>query len=245
MRSTIRSAPPSARSRASASDGAQVIFVDMHAETTSEKIALSYYLDGKVAAVIGTHTHVQTADERILAGGTACLTDVGMTGPHDGVIGIDKDAIIAQVHVTGLPARFETASGDPRLNGVVITVDASTGRATAIERLSLTEDELKESRTASRAGREHELGFRSMTNRTSKSSKVPAVPRCAGSKVPPVSQRCAQFQPLDCANSNGPDGQRAERDDSRSARKPTARTSGSKARFRTRGCGIPATCTSR
>ena len=123
-------------------DGAQVIFVDVHAETTSEKIALSYYLDGKVTAVIGTHTHVQTADERILAGGTACLTDVGMTGPHDGVIGIDKDAIIARF-LSGLPARFETASGDPRLNGVIITVDPSNGRATGITRLSLSEDELK------------------------------------------------------------------------------------------------------
>ena len=90
------------------------IFVDMHAETTSEKIALSYYLDGRVTAVIGTHTHVQTADERILPGGTACLTDVGMTGPHDGVIGIDKDAIIARF-MSGLPGRFETATGDPRL----------------------------------------------------------------------------------------------------------------------------------
>jgi metallophosphoesterase (TIGR00282 family) len=124
-------------------DGAQVLFVDMHAETTSEKIALSYYLDGMVAAVIGTHTHVQTADERILPGGTACLTDAGMTGPHDGVIGIDKDAIIARF-LSGLPARFETAGGDPRLNGVAITVDASTGRATAIERISLSEQELKE-----------------------------------------------------------------------------------------------------
>ena len=123
--------------------GAQVIFVDMHAETTSEKIALCYYLDGKVAAVIGTHTHVQTADERILAGGTACLTDVGMTGPHDGVIGIDKDAIIARF-TTGLPGRFETASGDPRLNAVTITVDAATGRATAIQRISLSEQELKD-----------------------------------------------------------------------------------------------------
>ena len=123
-------------------DGAQVIFVDVHAETTSEKIALSYYLDGKVTAVIGTHTHVQTADERILAGGTACLTDVGMTGPHDGVIGIDKDAIIARF-LSGLPARFETASGDPRLNGVTINVDPSNGRATGITRLSLSEDELK------------------------------------------------------------------------------------------------------
>jgi metallophosphoesterase (TIGR00282 family) len=121
--------------------GAQVIFVDVHAETTSEKIALSYYLDGKVAAVIGTHTHVQTADERILAGGTACLTDVGMTGPHDGVIGMDKTAIVARF-VSGLPGRFETASGDPRLHAVLITVDATTGRATAIARIAATEVQL-------------------------------------------------------------------------------------------------------
>lgn len=123
-------------------DGAQVIFVDIHAETTSEKIALAYYLDGMVSAVVGTHTHVQTADERILPGGTACLTDVGMTGPHDGVIGIDKDAIIARF-ISGLPSRFETAAGDPRLHGVVITIDDETGRATAIERLGLTEDQLQ------------------------------------------------------------------------------------------------------
>jgi hypothetical protein len=123
-------------------DGAQVIFVDMHAEATSEKLALCYYLDGKVAAVIGTHTHVQTADERILPGGTACLTDVGMTGPHDGIIGMDKDAVIARF-VTGLPSRFETASGDPRLNAVSISVDPSNGRATRITRLSLSEEELK------------------------------------------------------------------------------------------------------
>jgi len=122
--------------------GAQVILIDMHAETTSEKLALCYYLDGKVSAVIGTHTHVQTADERILPGGTACLTDAGMTGPHDGVIGMDKNAVIARF-VSGLPGRFETAGGDPRLNGVVITVDASNGRATAIERVSLSEEELK------------------------------------------------------------------------------------------------------
>ena len=124
-------------------EGAQIVFVDMHAETTSEKIALSYYLDGKVAAVIGTHTHVQTADERILPGGTACLTDAGFTGPHDGVIGIEKDAIIARF-ITGLPGRFETATGDPRLNGVSITADPSTGRATHIERISLSEEQLKE-----------------------------------------------------------------------------------------------------
>jgi 2',3'-cyclic-nucleotide 2'-phosphodiesterase len=123
-------------------DGAQIILVDMHAETTSEKLALCYFLDGKVAAVIGTHTHVQTADERILPGGTACLTDAGFTGPHDGVIGMDKEAVIARF-VTGLPGRFETASGDPRLNGVSITVDPATARATHIERISLSEEQLK------------------------------------------------------------------------------------------------------
>ena len=123
-------------------DGAEVILIDMHAETTSEKIAFCYYVDGKVSAVIGTHTHVQTADERILAGGTACLTDVGMTGPHDGVIGIDKDAIIARF-LTGLPARFETATGDPRLNAVLIDVDPDTARATRIARISHSEAELQ------------------------------------------------------------------------------------------------------
>jgi metallophosphoesterase (TIGR00282 family) len=123
-------------------DGAQVIFIDFHAETTSEKLAFSYYVDGRVAAVIGTHTHVQTADERILAGGTACLSDAGMTGPHDGVIGMDRDAVIARF-MSGLPGRFETASGDPRLNGVLVTVDEHSARATHIERVSLSEDQLK------------------------------------------------------------------------------------------------------
>jgi hypothetical protein len=123
-------------------DGAQVIVIDLHAETTSEKLAFCYYVDGQVAAVIGTHTHVQTADERILPGGTACLTDVGMTGPHDGVIGMDKDAVIARF-VSALPARFETATGDPRLNAALITVDDVNGRATEIERLSLSEEALK------------------------------------------------------------------------------------------------------
>lgn len=121
--------------------GVRVIFVDFHAETTSEKLSMSYWLDGKVSAVVGTHTHVQTADERILAGGTACLTDVGMTGPHDGVIGMDKAVSIARF-TTAMPARFESATGDPRLNGVVITVEPSTGKATAIERISLSEAQL-------------------------------------------------------------------------------------------------------
>ena len=133
-------------------DGAHVVFVDMHAETTSEKIAISYFLDGRVAAVIGTHTHVQTADERILPGGTACLTDVGMTGAHDGVIGIDKDAIIARF-TTGLPGKFENATGDPRLNGVAIAIDASTGRATSITRISLSENQLKDITDAVTAAR--------------------------------------------------------------------------------------------
>ena len=124
-------------------DGAQVIFVDFHAEATSEKLAFTFFLDGRVAAVVGTHTHIQTADERILPGGTAALTDVGMTGPHDGVIGMDKESVIARF-VSALPGRYETASGDLRLHGVAISVDAATGKATKIERIGLTEDQLKE-----------------------------------------------------------------------------------------------------
>ncbi len=123
-------------------EGAQVVFVDMHAETTSEKMALGWYLDGKVSAVVGTHTHVQTADERILPGGTAYLTDVGMTGPHDGIIGMDRAAVIARF-ISGLPVRFEPATGDARLHGVTITADPATGQATAIQRIALTEEQLK------------------------------------------------------------------------------------------------------
>lgn len=132
--------------------GARVILVDMHAETTSEKISMSYFLDGRVSAVIGTHTHVQTADERILPGGTACLTDAGMTGPHNGVIGIDRDICVARF-LTGLPGRFETADGDQRMHGVLITVDAESGRARAIDRLALTEDQLKDITEAVTAAR--------------------------------------------------------------------------------------------
>jgi metallophosphoesterase (TIGR00282 family) len=124
-------------------EGAQIVFVDFHAETTSEKIALSWFLDGRVTAVVGTHTHVQTADERILPEGTACLTDAGMTGPHDGVIGMDRQGVIARFR-TGMPARFEPAGGDPRLNGVFVTADPVTGRATAIERLSISGAELEQ-----------------------------------------------------------------------------------------------------
>lgn len=117
--------------------GATIILVDVHAEATSEKMAMGWHLDGRVTAVLGTHTHVQTADERILPNGTAYLTDVGMTGPHDGVIGMDREGVLARF-LTGLPARFETASGDPRLHAVLITADSATGRATAIARLSLS-----------------------------------------------------------------------------------------------------------
>ena len=121
---------------------ARVIFVDFHAEATSEKIAMGWHLDGKVAAVIGTHTHVQTADERILPNGTAYLTDVGMTGPHDSVVGVEIEAALGRF-LTGLPARFETATGNPRLHAVIIDANEQTGRATAIERLSYGADELE------------------------------------------------------------------------------------------------------
>jgi metallophosphoesterase (TIGR00282 family) len=113
-----------------------IIFVDFHAEATSEKIAMGWFLDGSVTAVVGTHTHVQTSDGRVLPGGTAYLTDVGMTGPHDGVIGVEKGPVI-QRFLTGLPARFETASGDPRLHAVVVDADEATGKARRIEALSL------------------------------------------------------------------------------------------------------------
>jgi 2',3'-cyclic-nucleotide 2'-phosphodiesterase len=114
-----------------------VIVVDFHAEATSEKIAMGWHLAGKVTAVVGTHTHVQTADDRILPGGTAYITDVGMTGPHDGIIGVEREPALGRF-LNGMPARFETASGDPRLHAVVVEADAATGRASAITRLSLS-----------------------------------------------------------------------------------------------------------
>ena len=123
-------------------EGAALVFVDMHAEVTSEKIAMGWYLDGQATAVVGTHTHVQTADNRVLPKGTAYLTDAGMTGPHDGVIGVEKEPVIGKF-LSGLPARFETATGDPRLNGAIVTADPSTGLATAIERVSLSADDIE------------------------------------------------------------------------------------------------------
>lgn len=114
----------------------RVIVVDMHAETTSEKQAMGWYLDGRVSAVLGTHTHVQTADEKILPQGTAYVSDVGMTGPYEGIIGNEKQSVL-QRFLTGLPARFEVAEGDVRLCGAVVDVDEQTGRARAIERIAL------------------------------------------------------------------------------------------------------------
>jgi metallophosphoesterase (TIGR00282 family) len=121
---------------------ARVIFVDFHAEATSEKVAMGWHLDGRATAVVGTHTHVQTADERVLPKGTAYITDVGMTGPHDSVIGVDKSAIIARF-LTGRPQRFETATENPRLNGVIVAADETTGRAQSIERVSLSAQDIE------------------------------------------------------------------------------------------------------
>ena len=113
---------------------ARVVVLDFHAEATSEKIAMGWYLDGEISALIGTHTHVQTADERILPKGTAYISDVGMTGPRDGVIGMDRERILERF-LTSLPVRFEVASGPAQLNAVAVDVDEETGKARRIERI--------------------------------------------------------------------------------------------------------------
>jgi 2',3'-cyclic-nucleotide 2'-phosphodiesterase len=112
----------------------RIILVDMHAEATSESVAMGWHLDGRVSAVVGTHRHVQTADERVLPGGTAYITDLGMTGPTEGVIGVDRDLIL-QRFMNQMPVRFEPAKGPAALHGVVIVVDPETGRASDIRRL--------------------------------------------------------------------------------------------------------------
>ena len=117
-------------------NNASVIFVDIHAEATSEKQAMGFYLDGRVSGVFGTHTHVQTADERILEGGTAFISDAGMTGPFDSVIGVKKEIIIRRF-LTASPEKFEIAEGNIRINAVLTTVDENTGKASAIERLNI------------------------------------------------------------------------------------------------------------
>jgi metallophosphoesterase (TIGR00282 family) len=121
---------------------APLVLVDVHAEATSEKIAMGWHLDGRATAVVGTHTHVQTADERVLPKGTAYITDVGMTGPHDSVIGVERSAILHRF-LTGLPQRFETATENPRLHAVIITADETTGRATAIDRVALSAEDIE------------------------------------------------------------------------------------------------------
>ena len=114
----------------------KIIIVDIHAEATSEKKALGWYLDGEVSAVLGTHTHVQTADDEILPQGTAYISDVGMTGPFDSVIGIKKDVIIERF-LTQIPNKFDVAKGDIRLQAVLLDVDSITGKANSIERISI------------------------------------------------------------------------------------------------------------
>jgi 2',3'-cyclic-nucleotide 2'-phosphodiesterase len=117
----------------------KVRFVDFHAEVTSEKMAMGWYLDGRVSAMVGTHTHLPTADTRILPGGTAYQTDVGMTGPYDSVIGVKKELIL-QRFLTALPVRMEAAKGSPELHSVIVEVDETTGRAVAIRRHTVRGD---------------------------------------------------------------------------------------------------------
>ncbi len=120
----------------------KIIVVDMHAEATSEKIAMGWHLDGRVSVVFGTHTHVPTADEQLLQKGTAYITDLGMSGPYDSVLGRRKDRVLKAL-TTGMPAPFDVATGDPRMCGILVKVDSETGRASHIERVRV-EGELEE-----------------------------------------------------------------------------------------------------
>jgi metallophosphoesterase (TIGR00282 family) len=121
---------------------ARVIVVDFHAEATSEKQAMGWHLDGRVTAVVGTHTHVQTADERLLPKGTAYITDVGMTGPHDSIIGVTTEVALGRF-LNAMPAKFESATGPGRLNAVILSADPATGKAASIERLNLSAQEVE------------------------------------------------------------------------------------------------------
>jgi hypothetical protein len=122
---------------------ARVILVDMHGEATSEKAAIGSFFDGLVSAVVGTHTHVPTCDHRILPRGTAYCTDLGMTGPYDSIIGVEKDAVLHRF-LTGMPSRFETAKGDPRFAAALVDVDGQTGMARSIDRMLLTENDIRQ-----------------------------------------------------------------------------------------------------
>lgn len=114
----------------------KVVVVDIHAEATSEKVAMGWHLEGRVSVLFGTHTHVQTADERILEGGTAYITDLGMSGPYDSILGRRKDRVMKAI-ITGMPAPFDVAVGDPRMCGILVRVDSDTGKATHIERVCI------------------------------------------------------------------------------------------------------------
>lgn len=117
---------------------AKVVVVDFHAEATSEKVAMGWHLDGRVTAVLGTHTHIPTADERVLPGGTAYQTDVGMSGPYDSVIGVEKELVLRKF-LTGMPSKFDAAKGNPKMCATLIACDPMTGRATRIQRIMLGE----------------------------------------------------------------------------------------------------------
>jgi metallophosphoesterase (TIGR00282 family) len=117
---------------------AKVILLDLHGEATSEKVALGWYLDGRITALIGTHTHIPTADERVLPNGTAYQTDVGMSGPYDSVIGVEKELVLARF-LTGMPGKFEAAKGNPKMCAALISCDGATGRAHRIQRIMLGE----------------------------------------------------------------------------------------------------------
>jgi 2',3'-cyclic-nucleotide 2'-phosphodiesterase len=117
---------------------AKVILVDFHAEATSEKVAMGWHLDGRTTAVLGTHTHIPTADERILPGGTAYQTDVGMSGPYDSVIGVEKELVLHRFR-TGMPGKFEAAKGNPKMCAALVSCDPATGRAQNIQRIMLGE----------------------------------------------------------------------------------------------------------
>jgi 2',3'-cyclic-nucleotide 2'-phosphodiesterase len=117
---------------------AKVILLDLHGEATSEKVALGWYLDGRITALLGTHTHIPTADERVLPNGTAYQTDVGMSGPYDSVIGVEKELVLARF-LTGMPGKFEPAKGNPKMCAALITCNGATGRAHNIQRIMLGE----------------------------------------------------------------------------------------------------------
>jgi metallophosphoesterase (TIGR00282 family) len=123
-------------------DMADIFVVDFHGEATSEKQAMARYADGRVSALVGTHTHVPTADERILAGGTAYVSDLGMTGPYDSIIGMEQDAVLRRF-LTGMPSRFEVARDDARLSGLLVEIDVCSGRAVSVERVHVALTEVR------------------------------------------------------------------------------------------------------